>query len=189
MSLELRILQALWFILPAYFANSSPLQAAKIKEFDFLGRSIDGGRKFNGIRLLGKGKTWRGLIVGVMVGTFAGAIQIFLEEDATILFQTLFQETVTLPVMSLELAFMLSLGTLVGDMVASFFKRQAGLKSGDPAPLLDQLDFVFGAFFFAWILTGTVDYDMFFILVVVSPVVHILANILAWISKLKRDPW
>jgi CDP-2,3-bis-(O-geranylgeranyl)-sn-glycerol synthase len=183
MSIEIRLLQALWFILPAYIANSMPVNVSKVKELDDLGKPIDGGMKLLGARVLGDGKTWRGLFCGILIGTLAGAIQVMLHENAAGFFST------SLPHMSIELAFMLSTGALVGDIVASFVKRRSGLKAGDPAPLMDQLDFVFGAFFFAWLLTRSINPDTFFIIVVITPVIHIFANFIAWIWKLKRRPW
>ena len=183
MSIEIRLLQALWFILPAYVANSVPVNVSKIKALERFGRPIDGGKKWRGVRILGNGKTWRGLFSGIFMGTLMGLIQVLVQQDVTEFFQVL------LPQMSIELAFMLSTGALMGDMTASFVKRRSGLRSGDPAPLLDQLDFVFGAFFFAWLLAGTIDYDRFFVIIVITPVVHVFANFIAWIWKLKREPW
>jgi len=183
MSIEIRLLQALWFILPAYVANSVPVQISKVKVLERYGRPIDGDRKWLGTRILGNGKTWRGLFSGIFMGTFIGLIQVLIQQDVTGFFG------VSLPQMSIELAFMLSAGALMGDMAASFAKRRVRLRPGDPAPLLDQLDFVFGAFFFAWLLTGTIDYDRFFVIVVITPVIHLFANFIAWIWKLKRVPW
>ncbi len=190
MAVEVRILQALWFILPAYFANSMPVQFSKIKILEKYGKPIDRGKCWQGIRLLGDGKTWRGFFIGIISGTVVGAILTILQQDATYFFSELLSTPeLVLPQMTVELAFMLSFGTIIGDMTASFIKRRVGLKSGDPAPLLDQLDFVFGAFFFSWLLTRVIDYDMFFVIVVMTPMVHIAANFLAWIWKLKRNPW
>ncbi len=183
MNIEIRLLRALWFIVPAYVANSVPVNVSKIKELERFGRPIDGGRKWLGVRILGDGKTWRGLFSGVFMGTLIGLIQILIQRDVAEFFRA------PLPQMSIELAFMLSTGALVGDMAASFVKRRAGLRQGDPAPLLDQLDFVFGAFFFAWLLTRTIDYDRFFIIVVITPVIHLFTNFVAWFWKLKREPW
>ncbi len=190
MDVEVRLLQALWFILPAYVANSMPVQISKIRFLERYGKPIDGGRMWLGVRLLGDGKTWRGLFSGILVGTVIGLIQVLTQYDATLFFQNILHSPeLVLPQMSVELAFMLSVGALVGDMTASFVKRRVGLKSGDPAPLLDQLDFVFGAFFFAWLLARTIDYDRFFVVVVITPAIHLFANFIAWIWKLKRDPW
>jgi CDP-2,3-bis-(O-geranylgeranyl)-sn-glycerol synthase len=190
MTVEARVLQALWFILPAYFANSMPVQFSKVAFLEKYGKPIDGGRTWMGARILGDGKTWRGLVIGVTIGSLIGVLQLIYQKDIALFFGGLLGAAdFTLPIMSLQLAFMLSLGALAGDMVASFFKRRTGLHPGEPAPLMDQLDFVFGAFLFSWFLLGTIDYDRFFILVVITPILHLIANFVAWIWKLKKNPW
>ncbi len=197
----LRLLDALWFILPAYFANSFPVNVSKIREFERYGTPIDGGRKFAGVRIFGDGKTWRGFYAGIIAGTVAGILQNVFQQDAEILFTSMLKVPVFLPQMNFELAFMLSLGAILGDLAGSFIKRRAGFKQGSPAPLLDQLDFAFGALLFAWLwycisswnLNGIfeerITYNRFFVIVVVTPGIHILGNIIAWMWKLKRDPW
>ena len=87
LEIDIRILDALWFILPAYFANSLPVDVSYIKELEWLAKPVDGGRKFLGKRLLGDGKTWRGLIVGVLGGTFIGLVQQNMHADAELFFR------------------------------------------------------------------------------------------------------
>ena len=199
--LYLRLLGALWFILPAYFANSFPVNVSKIKWLEKYGTPIDGGRKLMGVRILGDGKTWRGFYAGIIAGTVAGILQVLFQQDAEVLFSSMLKTAVFLPQMGFELAFMLSLGAILGDLAGSFVKRRAGLRKGSPAPLLDQLDFVFGALFFAWLwycfsawnLNGVfeemITYDRFFVIVVITPGIHVLGNIVAWLWKLKKEPW
>ncbi|MEA3255007.1 MAG: CDP-2,3-bis-(O-geranylgeranyl)-sn-glycerol synthase [Candidatus Altiarchaeota archaeon] len=188
------IIEALWFILPAYMANSAPVNVSKIKFLEKYGKPIDGKRRWFGVRILGDGKTWRGLVAGIIAGTLMGFIQITIQPSLESYFTSL-------PSMTLPLAFMLSTGALVGDMIASFVKRRTGFKPGDPAPLLDQLDFVFGALFFAWlwscltagrwqgVFEDMIGYDRFFVVVIISPVIHLFANFIAWFWKLKKQPW
>lgn len=201
LTLYLRLLGALWFILPAYFANSFPVNVSKIRELDRYGTPIDGGRKFMGVRIFGDGKTWRGFYAGIIAGTIAGILQTVFQQDAEILFSSILTVPVFLPQMTPGLAFMLSLGAILGDLAGSFTKRRAGLKQGSPTPLLDQLDFVFGALFFAWLwycisawnLNGVfeemITYDRFFVIVVITPGIHVLGNVIAWFWKLKKEPW
>ncbi|MBN2250660.1 MAG: CDP-2,3-bis-(O-geranylgeranyl)-sn-glycerol synthase [Candidatus Altiarchaeota archaeon] len=188
------IIGALWFILPAYAANSAPVDVSQIKSLKKYGKPIDGGLTWRGARILGDGKTWRGFFAGIIAGTLTGMLQSYLQPSL--------QESYPyLPDMSLQLAFMLSLGALVGDMAASFVKRRSGLRSGEPAMLLDQLDFVFGALFFAWlwnvivqgriggVFEEMIGYRRFFIILIVTPVVHLVGNLIAWLWKLKKQPW
>jgi len=68
--LELLLLQSFWFIASAYASNGfPPLMRGRMP--------IDGGKKFRGRRLLGDGKTWEGLIGGIVFGVFIGSLQIF----------------------------------------------------------------------------------------------------------------
>jgi len=199
--LYLRLIDALWFILPAYFANSFPVNVSKIRGLKKYGIPIDGGRKFMGVRIFGDGKTWRGFYAGIIAGTVAGILQAVFQSDAEILFSVMLKRAVVLPQISVELAFMLSLGAILGDLVGSFVKRRAGLRKGSPAPLLDQLDFAFGALFFAWVwycfstwnLNGVfeemITYDRFFVIVIITPGIHLLGNVIAWLWKLKKEPW
>lgn len=184
-----KIIDALWFILPAYVANSTPVNVSKIGFLQRYATPIDGGRTWRGVRIFGDGKTWRGFFSGITAGTIIGILQMNFQQQSAELLQNFFDNPLTLPQMSIELAFMLSLGTIIGDMVASFVKRRVGLSPGDPAPLLDQLNFIFGAFFFAWLLTGSINEEYFLILVIITPIVHIFGNFIAWLWNLKKEPW
>ena len=60
------ILQSLWLILPAYIANGCAALFGG-------GTPIDFGKNYNdGKRILGDGKTWRGLILGTLFGMIGG---------------------------------------------------------------------------------------------------------------------
>ena len=188
------IIEAIWFIFPAYMANSAPVDVSQIGFLKKYGKPIDGGKTWHGKRIFGDGKTRRGLYAGIIAGTLAGAIQVLLQPS-------LANDLPNLPQMSLTLAFMLSLGALTGDMLESFFKRQINLKSGAPLPLFDQLDFIIGAMFFAWIWTiistgqisGTfekmIGYPRFLLIILITPLMHLIANLIAWAWKLKKYPW
>ncbi len=63
------ILAAIWFILPAYFANSSPVIIGKL-----LGKYNIPIHK----KIFGAGKTIPGFIGGIIVGTFVGYLQGFI---------------------------------------------------------------------------------------------------------------
>jgi CDP-2,3-bis-(O-geranylgeranyl)-sn-glycerol synthase len=184
MSIYIRIIEALWFILPAYVANSAPVQVTKIPYLEKFSTPIDFGKRFKGKRIFGDSKTWRGLVLGVLFGTLIGILQTYFQGDASEFFKA-----ATLPEMSPQLAFMLSFGALIGDLVGSFVKRRMGFEPGAHAPLLDQLNFIFGAYFFAYLLTFTIDYDQFFVVLVITPTIHLFFNFIAWIYKLKKYPW
>ena len=101
-------LTALWLILPAYIANASAvLMGGKIP--------IDFGKTWKGKPVLGPGKTWRGFIGGVVLGSTVGYVQ-------ALFFPKSFGGY---PVLLLAV-FSLSLGALTGDLFESFIKRRLG---------------------------------------------------------------
>ncbi len=183
-SFYLRILEALWFILPAYVANTIPVYIARLPYLKKFSRPIDFGKSWGGVRIFGDHKTWRGLFFGVLLGTSVGILQSYLQGNAAIFFRTAF-----LPEMYVALAFMLSLGALVGDIVGSFVKRRLGFKPGSHAPLIDQFNFVFCAYLFFYLLTNTIDYDQFFVVLIITPTIHLFFNFIAWLYHWKRQPW
>ena len=164
-------LWALWYILPAYVANAAPVLVGG-------GRPIDGGKRWrDGKRLLGDGKTWRGFIGGVAIGTLVGLIQYFITPEFYGSLET-----------AVKLAFLLSFGALVGDLVGSFFKRRANLPRGAPAIGLDQLGFLISALAFAYPVK-TLSSGQIIFLLVVSPFIHWGANYLAYRLGWKSVPW
>lgn len=172
------VLQAVWFILPAYFANSSPVLARKI--FGRHNAPIDSGKSLaDGERVLGDGKTWAGLIFGISVAALVGVIQhavqiAFSLDDFT--------------VMTFGLAALLGFGALFGDIVKSFIKRRLGLQRGKPWFPFDQLDFVLGAFLFSIVLVPF-NWQYLVVLLILTPAVHLAANYAAFKLKLKKEPW
>jgi len=153
------VVEALCFILPAYCANATPVLLGG-------GSPIDGGRIFwDGKPLLGSSKTIRGFFAGLAVGTLVGIVQ-------------------KTPL----LGFSLSLGALIGDLVHSFFKRRLGMPPGSPFPVADQLDFVIGALFFS-LLISQPNLLTFVIVLVVTPPIHLLTNLLAYLFNFKKTPW
>src|SRR5574341_1219866 len=125
------ILTAIWLMIPAYIANPTAVVFGG-------GTPIDLGKNWSdGKRILGDGKTIRGLLGGTACGIAAGLIQMKLSTMFSV-------ENFTLTAI-----ITLSFGALLGDIVKSFFKRRAGLARGAQLPLIDQLDFVAGA----WLLT------------------------------------
>jgi CDP-2,3-bis-(O-geranylgeranyl)-sn-glycerol synthase len=83
---------------------------------------------------------------------------------------------------------MLCLGAIVGDAVASFFKRRLKLAPGREVLLLDQLDFIVGgiAFTLYAYVPSLIEVG---VLMAVTLFFHKLANFLAFQIKLKRVPW
>ncbi len=165
------LLWAMWYILPAYVANGSPVIVGG-------GRPIDGGRVWHdGRRLFGDGKTWRGFFGGVLFGTLTGVVQYILTPG--------FYGSLKI---AIELAFLLSFGALVGDLVGSFLKRRVNLPRGAPAIGLDQLGFLLSALAFAYPVKALSSGQMLFVLIV-TPFIHWGANYFAYRMGWKSVPW
>lgn len=86
------------------------------------------------------------------------------------------------------LGFLLSLGTMVGDSVGSFIKRRLNIKRGVNSPVIDDLFFLIFALTFAWPV-ASLDLLSIIELMILTPIIHRLMNILAHLFKLKEVPW
>jgi CDP-2,3-bis-(O-geranylgeranyl)-sn-glycerol synthase len=161
------------FVLPAYFANAAPV-IARGKTVVDLGRNFVDGR-----RVFGDGKTFKGLAAGIVVGTFTGVLLALSSEF--FLPGLDFRAKVTI-------GFLLSIGTMAGDLAGSFLKRRIGIQSGSQHEFFDQLLFLGGALLFAALLYLPQATEIA-ILVGLTYVLHKLFNVIAHALKLKKVPW
>ncbi|MEM1685787.1 MAG: CDP-2,3-bis-(O-geranylgeranyl)-sn-glycerol synthase [Acidilobaceae archaeon] len=161
------VIEGLIVILPAMVANAAPVLSKGKKPIDFNKKFIDGRR------LLGDGKTWEGLIVGLTAGTITGLILALIMRESILI----------------EIGILASLGAMIGDIIASFIKRRLRLERGEPAPILDQLNFYIGAVIVLYIAGYRFTLAILLILAIISGLLHILANIVAYKLKLKKVPW
>ena len=152
---------ALYFILPAYAANATPVVLGG-------GRPIDCDKKFrDGKPIFGSHKTFRGFFLGLAVGTLVG-LGLNFEFQYNLL-----------------LGFMTSLGALVGDLIKSFIKRRLNLAPGKSLPVADQLDFIFGALLFSLPVSPPNPLTTL-IIILVTPPIHFLTNLLANLVKSRK---
>ncbi len=172
---------AVWLILPAYAANGlAPLVGLRGGL-----HHIDGGRTLGRSRLLGDGKSWEGLVFGILVAVCIALVEMMA-------FPYLPWELSDIPLniaaMSPLLGLALGLGAMLGDVTGSFIKRRLDRPRGSPVPLLDQLDFLLGAFLFA-ALVVPVRLEWFLLMVVLTPVLHLTANLIGFRLGIKKTPW
>ena len=175
------VLVAVWVMLPAYVPNNVAVLAGG-------GRPVDGGRTWRGNRVLGDGKTWRGTAAGVLAGVaLAGVLTVGADPVGAAI-------GVDLPAFSIGIALAFPVGALLGDMTASFLKRRTGRARGAPFPLVDQLDFLVVALLAglvadpAWML-ATFDVLLLVVVVILTPVLHVTTNGIAYVTGLKAEPW
>ncbi len=184
------ILQSLWLILPAYIANGC---AALLGG----GIPIDFGKNYkDGKRIFGDGKTWRGLILGILFGKNGGfslsnvAIILTPTDYNFISFEKL--DFTGFPIM-IPIIFSISFGALFGDIVESFFKRRFSIERGKDWIPFDQVDFILGVLFLVFIVSSLLqaakltEGNWFFntfsvwhivFLLFVTPFFHVLGNFL-----------
>ena len=182
------IIQAFWIVVPIYVANASAVIVGGSRPID-MGKTWKDGR-----RILGDGKTWRGLFAGTFLGMTAGfglvvAAKYISTSEYAYLRVTDFEG---FPLMILIL-FSLCFGALLGDIVESFFKRRIGKERGQDWIPFDQLDFLVGALVCSFLMSEllyvvhlTCGHWFFhsitiwhiLILLVVTPFIHFTANVL-----------
>lgn len=173
------LVSALWIMLPAYLPNSA---AAVLGG----GRPVDGGRTFrDGKRIFGDGKTWQGLFLGILAGILIGSVEIGIRE---------YFDFLMLPELTFPVVVILAAGALLGDLAKSFFKRRLGKERGAEWLVADQYDFVIGAFVllllmqYEWVVS-TVTPLMVLWIIIMTPLLHRVVNIIGYLAGVKDVPW
>lgn len=172
----------LYFILPAYFSNGAGLVFGGGLPVDF------GKSDKKGVRWIGNGVTWRGFIAGTIIGTLTGAVQGYLDP----MIYAAYGQYIIVPIASnltqgILIGFLLGFGALLGDAIGSFLKRRLGIGRGEPAPILDQLDFIIVAL----ILVSPVaelNWIIVVLAIILTLIIHLVTNTCAYLLGLK-DVW
>jgi len=180
------LLEVIYFILPAYFANMGASLSSKIRILDFLKKPIDFDKKTSrNVPIFGKHKTWRGLIFGVLIGVFVAYCQ-------KLLYQIDFFKYISIIDYGATNIFLwgilLSCGAIMGDLISAFFKRRQNIKPGLPWIPFDQINLVVGAF----ILTGPfaqIEIYYWGLLLGLTFFLHILGNNLAYLLGIQKNKW
>jgi CDP-2,3-bis-(O-geranylgeranyl)-sn-glycerol synthase len=164
MDIATLIVEALKFIFPAYCANGAPVLGGGGKPID-LERNF-----FDGKRIFGANKTFRGFFFGLAIGAAVGVMDCLLFG-----YPWLF-------------AVLTPLGALLGDLTGAFLKRRLNIKPGGLLPVVDQIDFVVGALVFSLPLM-IVSWQLALAVLLITPPIHLFTNFLAYKLKLKKNPW
>ena len=174
------VLKCFYLMLPAYFANMAPVMVKGINLFRF---PIDFNSQINNKPLLGKNKTFRGFIFGVIFSIIIVYAQFLL--SGTGFFRSIsfvdYQNWFLF-------GFLMGLGALTGDLVKSFLKRRLGFEPGAKFVPFDQTDFVVGALLFIMPIFG-LTLKIFFVSLLLSFVLHIIINHLAFYLKIRNEKW
>jgi len=171
----LKVIDLFIFILPAYVANATPI-VLKTGSSPPIDMRLKWGDKR---RILGKGKTVLGFILGVAVGTLVGALIASVK---------LFYASFETQVMA---AFLMSLGAMTGDSLGSFMKRRLNFPRDKPFYMVDQLSFIIVALLFGYIIGSVpsfVDTAGIVLIIIITIILHVGTNYLAYKLGLKRVP-
>ncbi len=176
-------ISSLILFIPAFIANPSAVITG--------GHGImDGGRTWNGKRILGDHKTWSGFFGGIFVGSLVGLLMnyIFLFAGVRELtFSTQF--TVVL-----SMVITLSSFSMVGDLAGSFTKRRMGRAPGAESIFLDQYPFALFALIFFYAIfwsdaTVLFPWEGILAILIVTPLIHRAVNIIGYKLKMKSVPY
>ncbi|MDR2966545.1 MAG: CDP-2,3-bis-(O-geranylgeranyl)-sn-glycerol synthase [Methanobacteriaceae archaeon] len=165
-NLLITCLEIIYFILPAYIANLSGLAFGGTTPLD-MGKNFLDKRQ-----IIGNGVTWKGFIFGTISGTFVGIVQGVISGNI---------------ISGFTIGFLLSFGALLGDAAGSFIKRRLNIDRGRPAPILDQLDFIAGALILASLFVE-ISLTTVVIAAIITLILHLLSNIIAYLLNIK-DVW
>jgi CDP-2,3-bis-(O-geranylgeranyl)-sn-glycerol synthase len=146
---------------------------------------IDGGRTWRGKPVLGPGKTWKGLAFGSLVGMLVATFQMFM---FPLIPWGISDVGLDILPMTPFIGLVIGLGAMLGDIAGSLAKRRLGITRGKPAPLLDQLDFIAGMFLMLAIFYP-LKWEWVIILLVMTPVLHLIANRIAYALKIRNVPY
>ncbi len=180
------ILFALWFFLPAAFANGIPVLVAKIPWLQKFEAPMDFGLRYRGKRIFGAHKTWRGFIAGVLTST----LTLWLQQQAVVHFDwaqwlTTQVDYVSLPILIMGPVF--GAAALAGDAIESFFKRQRGTAPGHGWFPWDQLDYIIAAA----IATSPfvpLRFMQYVALIAFWFAIHIISSYLGYLGGIKERP-
>jgi CDP-2,3-bis-(O-geranylgeranyl)-sn-glycerol synthase len=188
MDVLLVIPRAFWLLLPMLTPNSIAVLVGG-------GTPIDFGRKMkDGNRIFGDGKTWRGLIGGILLSMGLGVLQWRLAWE---LGEPEWSWTEGF-YPTLLIIFIMALGAMLGDLTGSYIKRRKKKDQGAKFPVLDQYDFFIMAVLlllilqFDWFVANFIEdeYLIGFIgIIIVIPLLHRGLNIIGYKLGKKDVPW
>lgn len=180
-------LSGLWLMLPSLLPNSAAVLFGG-------GTPIDFGKSWRGKRIFGDGKTWSGLVGGVSAGVSSGIVLLFIAYPFDSVNFWGFGDCPW----NVVVIFVLSLGSLLGDLAGSFVKRRLGIERGEKAPVLDQYNFAIGSivliliFFPDWFIGNFIEGEHILALAVfliAVPILHRAVNVIGYKMGKKDVPW
>lgn len=151
----------------------------------FLDREVDFGKTYRGLPIFGSHKTWRGVILGILVGMLIVWLQRYLYQFSLFKNISLFNYN---QINVFLFGFLISFGAIIGDLLFSFLKRRLKKKPGESWVPFDQTDYVVGVFL---ILTPFLKLGLliWFTIIVITFFLHIIFNRLGYELKINDSKW
>lgn len=180
------LLFAIWFFMPAAFANMTPVFTTKIPGLKDIKAPMDFGLSYRGQRILGAHKTWRGFVSGVVMAT----VILWLQQLLVAHFgwaQSLTSQVDYTSLPTLILGPLFGIGALGGDAIESFFKRQRHVPPGHGWFPFDQTDYIIGGA----LLTApfvSLTFREYVLLIVFFFVGQIITVYIGYLLKLRERP-
>ncbi len=173
---------SLWILLPIGAANIAPILVAKIPGLKKFNYPVDGYKKIHNKRILGDHKTIRGFIGGIIVAIIVVLLQQALYKNSV--FVRSFSEIDFSMIQGVLLGILCGFGSLGGDALKSFFKRQRNILPGESFFPFDQLDYVIGAILMISLYVH-LSWMVIIFLLVEGIVLHIVVSYLGYLLHLK----
>jgi CDP-2,3-bis-(O-geranylgeranyl)-sn-glycerol synthase len=180
------ILESIYLVVPAYFANMAPVIANKLKILKHTDTPIDSNIALkDGKPIFGRNKTYRGFIVGIIMGIIAAYIQLFLYNIE--FFKSISIIDYSNPIL---IGFLMGFGAIFGDLIKSFFKRRLKIGSGEKFIPFDQIDFIFGAYILIVpFYYREISLYLFLSSVIASFFLHIVVNHISFYLGIRKEKW
>jgi hypothetical protein len=176
---------AYWFFIPVGLATLAAFFSGKLTFLKKFSYPIDGYKTFRGKRILGSHKTIRGFLAGIIVAIVTVYIQVFLYKHSALLRSILPIDYNSID--PLVFGFLCGFGSLAGDAVKSFFKRQKNIKPGVSWVPFDQIDQVLGGIFFTWFYLP-LSFIHYIFIIIIWFLIHPLTTFFGYAVRLKKKP-
>jgi len=160
----MHILLLILFFLPVYVSNMIPV---------VLGGGITLDELFNA-HIFGNHKTLRGLIAGIVGGILTGFLLGYF-------FGNIYVFTF--------IGFISGIGTMCGDLIGSFLKRRMEIKEGENSPFDSTVYILCPLLLFIIYFPNLLNLIDVLIIIILSILLHIITNRIAFWLKLKNVPW
>jgi CDP-2,3-bis-(O-geranylgeranyl)-sn-glycerol synthase len=178
-----RYLEIIYIALPAFAANAAPVLANRWEIWKALAVPVDGNAIWQGMPLLGKHKTWRGVLVAMLGAAAVALLQYMLG-------LSLFPSAFPLAEVFMTASYGVFVGVLcmVGDMVGSFFKRRLRIQSGKPFIPMDQINYMIVFLLGTWPMFAWKIDELIFLLIFAF-FINTITNFVAYVIGIKSTYW